>query len=162
MPQINAYGASGISNNNPYAAAKSGGNQMDVNDFMSLLAAQLANQDVMNPSTDTEFISQMAQFTALEATQTMTELIYAQYGASMVGKSVIVASYDNTGKFSQDEGVVEKIKFASGDCIVQVNGKDYTMSSIMEVLSGPSKPSDGEADKGESDNGGKDQKPQAV
>lgn len=102
---------------------------------MKLLSQQLANQDVMNPTQDTDFIAQLAQFTSLQAMQTMSEVIYAQYGASMVGKNVLVASYDDKGVYTEDRGVAECAKFANGDCLITVNGKDYTMSSIMEVLS---------------------------
>ena len=35
-------------------------------DFMNLMIAQLQNQDFNNPQSDTEFIAQMAQFSALE------------------------------------------------------------------------------------------------
>lgn len=135
--QINAYAAAAgtaSANNN---APASQGSALKTQDFLNLLVAQLTNQDVMNPTQDTEFISQMAQFTTLETMQTMTELIYAQYGASMVGKNVIVAAYDNNGGYSQDQGIVQKVQFMNGDCTVTVNDRSYSMSSIMEVLNEP-------------------------
>jgi len=113
---------------------KKDGTSLDMQDFLNLLTAQLSNQDVMNPSTDTEFIAQMAQFTSLQAMQTLTELTYAQYGASMIGKKVIVASMDKKGEMITDTGVVSNVKFMSGACSIMVNGKEYDMSSIMEVL----------------------------
>lgn len=131
--QINAYSATtGTSSS---ASSRNVSNStLDTNDFLNLLVAQLTHQDAMNPMEDTEFISQMAQFTSLQATQTMTELIYAQYGASMVGKNVIVASYDNNGNYTQDQGVVQSVQFSDGDCTVTVNDRSYSMSSIMEVV----------------------------
>ncbi|MEG1178799.1 MAG: flagellar hook capping FlgD N-terminal domain-containing protein [Oscillospiraceae bacterium] len=108
---------------------------LGINDFMKLLVAQLSHQDVMNPSTDTEFISQMAQFTSLKAMQTMADLGQTQYAASIVGKKVIVASYDQSGKFTQDTGIIERVKFVDGQSVITVNGVDYGLSSIMEVLS---------------------------
>ncbi|HMM07218.1 MAG TPA: flagellar hook capping FlgD N-terminal domain-containing protein [Clostridiales bacterium] len=129
--QINAYGATAGTTSSTGATSKS---TLDTQDFLNLLVAQLTNQDTMNPTSDTEFISQMAQFTTLETMQTMTEMIYAQYGASMVGKNVIVAAYDNNGNYSQDQGVVQSVQFMDGDCKVTVNDRSYSMSSIMEVL----------------------------
>src|SRR5690349_5974736 len=41
------------------------------NDFLKLLATQLSTQDPMNPMSDTSFIAQMAQFSALEQSKAM-------------------------------------------------------------------------------------------
>jgi len=132
--QINAYNTTGRVTSPNGTKATSGSSSLDTQDFLNLLVAQLTNQDTMNPMKDTEFISQMAQFTTLETMQTMTELIYAQYGASMAGKNVIVAAYDNNGNYSQDQGIVQSVQFMNGDCTVKVNDRSYSMSSIMEVL----------------------------
>ena len=132
--QINAYNTTGRVTSPNGTKATSGSSSLDTQDFLNLLVAQLTNQDTMNPMKDTEFISQMAQFTTLETMKTMTELIYAQYGASMAGKNVIVAAYDNNGNYSQDQGIVQSVQFMNGDCTVKVNDRSYSMSSIMEVL----------------------------
>ncbi|MEG2429575.1 MAG: flagellar hook capping FlgD N-terminal domain-containing protein, partial [Oscillospiraceae bacterium] len=93
------------------------------------------NQDVMNPSSDTEFIAQMAQFTSLQAMQTLTEINYASYGASMIGKKVVVASFnEKTGKLEKDTGFVSTVTLDGGTVNINVNGKSYPMSGVMEVL----------------------------
>ena len=62
---------------------------------MKLLIAQLQNQDPMKPMEDKEFITQLAQFSSLEATEKMTaqmeELTGAQMlvqAATLIGKQV--------------------------------------------------------------------------
>ena len=61
-------------------------------DFLNLMVEQLKNQDFNNPQSDTEFIAQMAQFSALESQQ--QSLLYAQgnYATSLLGKAVKVGS----------------------------------------------------------------------
>ena len=136
--QINAYSystnsVSGTSSNSATAQTTSS-SSLDMDDFLQLLSAQLTNQDVMNPMDNTEFISQMAQFTSLQAMQQLSQISYAQYGASLVGKKVVVASYNQNGKYVEDTGIVDSINFASGSNILVVNGKAYDISSVMEVV----------------------------
>nr|WP_319488408.1 flagellar hook capping FlgD N-terminal domain-containing protein [uncultured Caproiciproducens sp.] len=142
--QINSYAFSSASNtlNQKTNATSDGtstptvskGSSLDMNDFMQLLAAQFTNQDVMNPSDSTEYVSQMAQFAALQAMQDVSQVTSTQYGASLVGKKVVVASYNSAGKYVEDTGVVDSINFASDPSVVVVNGKAYNLSSVMEVV----------------------------
>jgi flagellar basal-body rod modification protein FlgD len=46
--------------------AKTASNKADSNTFMTLLVAQLKNQDPLAPQEGTEFIAQLAQFNSLE------------------------------------------------------------------------------------------------
>jgi len=134
---INAYNAANSvqkQKNTSGAGATKDGSKLDMQDFLNLMTAQLSNQDAMNPSTDTEFIAQMAQFSSLQAMQTLTELTYAQYGSSMVGKTVIVATTDKRGNIVEDTGEVANAKFLGGAVTITVNGKEYDMSAIMEVI----------------------------
>lgn len=144
-PTINTFDTKSVDGKN---ARKANGSELGMQDFLNLLTAQLANQDVMNPTNDTEFIAQMAQFSSLQAMQTLTELTHAQYGASMVGKNVLVASYDKNGQIVQETGVITKAKFMDGKVAVTINDKDYDLSQIMDVLHELPK----EDDKAKSDN----------
>jgi len=120
------------------AGSTSKSSSLSMQDFLQLLAAQLSNQDVMNPTNDTDFIAQMAQFTSLQTMQSMTEVIYAQYGASMVGKDVTVAGYNADGSVFSDEGTVDSVQFSNGSCTLTVNGKEYDLSAVMTVKTSPS------------------------
>lgn len=48
------------------AAADDSGDVTGKNEFLQLLVTQLQNQDPLNPMDNTEFLSQMAQFSSLE------------------------------------------------------------------------------------------------
>jgi flagellar basal-body rod modification protein FlgD len=100
------------------AAAKSAlGPSLGKDDFLKLLVGQLKNQDPMNPTSDTDFIGQMAQFSQLEQTTNMatanSELLAQQSGAravSLLGRHV---TYPDTAGVSTT-GVVEKVEWSAG------------------------------------------------
>ena len=103
-------------------------------DFMKLLAVQFQTQDPMKPMEDTAFIAQMAQFTSLSQTQTMTsemlKLNAAQQIASansFIGKQVTV----DDGKGGTTTGnVVGVLMDKTGPNLV-VNGTAYPVSSVI-------------------------------
>lgn len=152
--QINLYGtASDATSAKTGKTAKTG---MEAEDFLKLLAAQMSNQDIMNPTNNTEYISQMAQFSSLKAMtelsqtsklqldsmDTLAQICYTQYGASLVGKNVVVASVDASNQIVKDTGVVTNVNFTGGTCVLTVNGKQYKLSSVMEVTSEAAKTTD--------------------
>lgn len=128
VSQINAY-----SNTAKKSSANSAAS-LSIDQFLNLLAAQLSNQDVLNPTQDTEFVSQMAQFTSLQALENLNQYASYQYGSSLIGKRVSVAKYDTTGKYISDIGIVSQADFSSGDTTVTVNGRSYGLTNIMEVV----------------------------
>lgn len=127
---------------------------LGMDDFLKLLAAQLANQDMMNPSTDTEFIAQMAQFSSLQSMDALAKMTSFNQSTALVGKKVVVATYDKTGKLVTDEGIVEKVNLFGNEPTIVVNGKEYAYSNVMEIRD-PSyvKPEDPEKPEGENPEG---------
>lgn len=67
--------------------------ELGKDDFLKLLVAQMANQDPMNTMSDTEFIAQMAQFSALEAMQALNTSFEASQAQNMIGKHVSVTTF---------------------------------------------------------------------
>ena len=68
-------------------------------DFLQLLVKQMTAQDPMNPQGDTEFIAQMAQFSSLEQTKSMSSDI------AMLKAQVKSAAGDKDG-FGSEVGTV--------------------------------------------------------
>lgn len=130
VSQINSYSSTATKKSSANSAAS-----LSIDQFLSLLAAQLSNQDVLNPTQDTEFVAQMAQFTSLQALENLNQYASYQYGSSLIGKKVSVAKYDTTGKYVSDIGIVSQADFSSGDTTVTVNGRSYGLTNIMEVVS---------------------------
>ena len=98
------------------------------NDFLKLLATKMTSQDPMNPQGDTEFIGQMAQFSALEQSKQMTGDIAALAANGMIGRSVTI----NQGKETLT-GIVSSVALKDGVPQVIVGGESYPLSKVSLI-----------------------------
>lgn len=106
---------------------------LDMDDFLKLMVAQLQNQDMNNAADTSEYTSQMAQFSMVQALTDLTELSKTTYGLSMIGKEVTLAETMSDGTLKVITGKVEGVNLYNGDAQIIVNGTSYPMSSVMEV-----------------------------
>lgn len=109
------------------------------NDFLRLLATQFKTQDPMKPVEDTAFIAQMAQFTALQQSGTMSDTMTAlradQQRAtanSYLGHSVTV----DAGSGQLVTGDVTAIDSSGTTPQLVVNGTAYSLSAVLRVEPG--------------------------
>ena len=112
------------------------GGIMGKDSFLMLLSAQLRHQDPLNPQSDSEFASQLAQFSSLEQMQNMNETLSAMasyQSYSLVGKYVI-ASAAVDGVFMEIPGVVESVFTRNGRAFAQVGEFVVPISSITDVF----------------------------
>lgn len=117
---------------------------LDMADFYTLMAAQMKYQDVLNPESSTgDMMTQMVQMSMVNAIQDMMTMSTTTYAASMMGKNVVIAEVVN-GKINKVEGVVEGVNLYDGDPKIIVNGKEYSMSQIMQLgtVSKPEEPTE--------------------
>ena len=107
---------------------------LGMEDFLQLMVAQMQNQDVFNPVSDTEFIAQMAQFSSLQGINTIQQYQLSSYAVSYVGKEVIIANPKDDGTLERVRGMVQKVGFSSGEPLVCVDGKEYPLYTVMDVV----------------------------
>lgn len=106
--------------------------QLDKNAFLKLFVAQLANQDPLEPASDTEFIAQLAQFSTLEQMTSLNTTMTASQAYSLTGKYVYVTKVVN-GE--------EMVAFGRVDAVINENetpylviGEDkYLLSDVLGV-----------------------------
>ena len=108
--------------------------ELGIDDFLKLLISQLQNQDPTNPMEDTQFISQMAQFSSLEQMTNMStsfsklaSLLNAQEAYSVVGRTVELNVGDAT-----TSGIVEAATRGENPQVM-VNGMYYSMDQIAAI-----------------------------
>ncbi len=108
--------------------------ELGKNDFLQLLITQVQHQDPLNPSTDTEFIAQLAQFSALEQMQNLNRSFSYNMGFSLMGKYVSgEITDDSTGDVRFVSGVVESIRVMNGEVYAVVGEHDIPVGKISSV-----------------------------
>lgn len=128
----------GVSGTN-YANESTGNQGLSVDDFLKIMAAELQNQNPMgsegSSGSNTDYISQLAQFTMLEQMSAVTDglemlsyMSQQQYSFGLIGKEVTIGQVD--GNIS---GVVEKVKIENGYAILVIDNKEYNIASVVEV-----------------------------
>lgn len=118
---------------------------LDADDFMKLLTTQLTSQDPMNPMKDTEFISQMANFTSLEqmrslsrSFETFTNDQRMAAAPAYLGRQVTIKDAAR----GEITGIVESITLRDGKPNVVVDGKPYETHLITGIAAPPPPPID--------------------
>ncbi len=125
-----------------------GTRQVDKQEFLMLLVAQLRNQDPLNPIEDRDFIAQLAQFNVLEQMQQMNQTLTASAElttlgqlATFVGKQVVAISNDGEGLV---EGVVTGVTIVDGTPMLAVNGGYVDVRNVMSINAAAAEPAEPE------------------
>ncbi len=117
------------------SSAKKDGSTLDKQAFLQLLVAQMKYQDPLEPTDNTEYVAQLAQFSSLEAMNNMGETMDMQRAAGLIGK-VVTASTTNetTGVTTEVTGTVDKITHSGSKTYVIINGEQYNLDDVKEVI----------------------------
>lgn len=131
MAGLSALTGAGLQSPASAAGSALGGQQMSSADFLQLLTTELKNQDPMKPVDDTQSVAQLAQFSALSATEELNasfQNFQSNFGvlqsASLIGKTVTVSTPDSTGSTSNVTGTVASISVQNGKPYFTMNGPD--------------------------------------
>ena len=87
----------------------------------------------MSPMSNTDFVAQMAQFTSLQTMQDLTYYSNASFAASLVGKTVTMASVSASGEMQVETGPVQAINLNGKEFEIRVNNKIFTIKNLMEI-----------------------------
>lgn len=102
--------------------------------FLQLLVAQMKYQDPLEPTSNTEYISQLATFSSLEEMQNMTSALNLQRASSLVGQEVYVKTVDSiTGSSGYVHGKVDFVTYENGKAYVSINGSNYPLDDVDSI-----------------------------
>lgn len=103
-------------------------------DFLKLLVAQMSQQDPMNPIKDSEFIAQMAQFSALEQAKTMQQDMASLRASAMLGETVTVREKDKYGQeIGTVSGTVSQVLIEKNIPKLFVDGRRFELADLISV-----------------------------
>ena len=115
------------------ASARNTG-ELGKDDFLQLLITQLQHQDPMNPSSDQDFIAQVAQFSSLEQMKNMNTSMQYQQGFSMMGKYIsAVVSDETTGSQKTVTGEVTSVRMVEGVVKLVVGDSEVAIDDVAQV-----------------------------
>lgn len=111
-------------------------NTTDKDMFLKILAAELANPDPLNAQDNTQYISQLAQFSSLEQAQnlnvSMGKLLQSQQideGSALIGRK---AEFNvGNGKYVGD--TVRCVRVAEGDVYLECDNGNYKIDQVAGV-----------------------------
>lgn len=134
---VNLY-SSAVQNSSTAQSSSSSG-AIDKDGFLKILVAELKNQDPSNSQDNTQYIAQMAQFSALEQMENLNEglqnlstNIKFQEGSSMIGKNATIAAGD--GQYIT--GLISGVKLTDGAVKVVSGGNEYDIDDVTGLNDG--------------------------
>ena len=113
--------------------SKKNNSTVDKDQFLQLLVAQMKYQDPLEPTSNTEYVSQYATFSELEQMQNMSASLELARASSLVGQTVLLDVTDSAGRTTTVQGNVDYIRYEGNKAFLSVNGELYSMDDLNTV-----------------------------
>lgn len=109
-------------------------NDLGYDQFLQILCAEMQYQDPLEPTTNTEYIAQLATFSQLESTLDLNDKVTSSMANDLVGKYVILKTTSSTtGETNYIAGVVDYVMYENGETYVSVNDGLYSINDLDTV-----------------------------
>ena len=112
---------------------KTGNDSLGKDAFLQLLVAQMKYQDPLEPTSNTEYISQFATFSELEQMQNMSNTLELSRASSLVGQTVLLKVTNSSGYTTTIQGNVDYVVYENGKAYLSVGGELYSMDDLDTV-----------------------------
>jgi len=146
MSAVSALNSNTSSANSSRGA--SGINDVNVDDFLTLMITEMQNQDPLNPMENSEMMQQLSQMRSIGATDKLTSTLDAVLlgqnlttASSLIGKDISALTDDG----SDIEGRVDRVTVAAEEgkaatVRIHIGENDVSLQNIREILSGDAGP----------------------
>lgn len=110
-----------------------GTSNLGKNDFLQLLVAQMQYQDPLEPTSNTEYISQYATYAELEEIQNLSSSTDLSRASALVGQEVVIAHKGDTGETNYIRGKVDYVQVENGKALLSINDGMYSLDELYSV-----------------------------
>ena len=117
--------------NNQSATSNTAANNASLNydDFLQLMVAQLKNQDPLNPTDSTEYMSQIAQFSSVEQGINTNSKLGQLLINSNISQASTMVGLTLTSADGSTSGIVTSVRIdSSGSTAILNNGKEVPIT----------------------------------
>ena len=115
-----------------------GNSKLGYDEFLKLLTAEMQYQDPLEPTSNTDYVAQMATFSQLEATLSMKDSLTTSSDSTikamanqLVGQEVVVKDDDSKTGFA--DGIVDYVMYDDGEIYISVNDKLYSIDKLDTI-----------------------------
>ena len=104
------------------------GSNLGYDQFLTLLCAEMQYQDPLQPTQNSEYVSEMATFSQVEATSNVSASVDSIQANNLVGKYVTINTDDG-----QTSGIVDVVTKTDKKYQITVDGKTYSASDVVSI-----------------------------
>lgn len=114
--------------------SKTSNDGMDKDAFLQLLVAQMQYQDPLEPTSNTEYISQYAQFSQVEQMQNMAASTDLSRASSLVGEYVYIKTTNSQGYSDYVYGKVDYVVYENNKAYLSIDESLYSLDDLDTVV----------------------------
>jgi flagellar basal-body rod modification protein FlgD len=116
----------------PSASETSSLSGLSQSDFLQLLIAQMQNQDPMSPTSATDFMTELADFSTVEGMTQLNSSVTFQnmeQSAFLIGQTVEYTAANGTAA----SGVVDAVNINDGQVALSINNTDVSLNQLTSI-----------------------------
>lgn len=110
-------------------------NSLDKDAFLQLLVTQMQYQDPLQPTSNTEYMAQLAQFSTVEQLENLSATFSSNQALNMAGQYVILNVPDSAGKINQVSGLVDYVTISEEKAYFSINDQYYPADYLDSIVS---------------------------
>ena len=123
-----------VENATSASSSKQKSNDLGYDQFLQILCAEMQYQDPLNPTSNTDYIAQMATFTQVESMLNMQNTMTSSQANDLVGKYCIMkVTSSTTGEVTYAAGNVDYVLHQNGKTFLSIGDSLYNIEDLDTV-----------------------------